>query len=175
MQKKKRPAYEAAYAALIYQERIRDILISFKYQQKTGYRRALAAILLELYQRVYSQISFDAIVPIPVHPQRIKERGYNQAKMLSQIVAKETRIDHLPQLLRREKETPPLAKLGRKERIKVLNGVFVADPTAEGLRILLIDDIFTTGATAEMCSRALLRQNAQSVHYLAVAAGRALP
>jgi ComF family protein len=169
------PSFMKGVAALPYTGSLRDVLIAYKYEQKTGYRRPLAALLVALYENYYLDIAFDAIVPVPLYPERLRERGYNQAELLSRLVAEETNLPHRPTLLTRVGGTPPLADLGRKERMKVLQGVFKAPPEAAGLHLLLVDDIYTTGATAEMCSRALLKQKAASIHYLAVAAGWALP
>jgi len=173
--RRKAPSFIKAVAALPYENDLREVLIAFKYQQKTGYRRPLAALLLDLYERYYADIPFDAIVPVPLHSERLGERGYNQAELLSRLLAEETGIAHRPEYLMRSNDTPPLAELGRKERMKVLRGAFKAQPESAGLRILLVDDIYTTGATAERCSHALCSQKAVSVHYLAVAAGWALP
>ena len=169
------PSFTAAVAALPYEGRLREILIAFKYQQRTGYRRPLAALLLEVWEQFYADIVFDAVVPVPLHSGRLYQRGYNQAELLSALLAQETGIAHQPRLLVRGEDTPPLAGLGRQERIKALRGVFAAEAAVAGQHILLIDDIFTTGATAESCSHALLRQQAASVSVLTVAAGHALP
>lgn len=162
-------------AALPYEGRLREILIAFKYQQRTGFRRPLAALLLEVLAERYAGIAFNAIVPVPLHPARLRQRGYNQAELLSQLIAKETGLPHHPEWLQRSEDTPPLAELGRGERLKTLRSVFTAVPEVAGQQLLLIDDIFTTGATAESCSRALLQQGASDVYVLAVAAGYALP
>lgn len=162
-------------AALPYEGRLREILIAFKYQQRTGFRRPLAALLLEVLAERYAGIAFNAIVPVPLHPARLRQRGYNQAELLSQLIAKETGLPHHPEWLQRSEDTPPLAELGRGERLKTLRSVFTAVPEVAGQQLLLIDDIFTTGATAESCSRALLQQGASGVYVLAVAAGYALP
>lgn len=169
------PSFSAAVAALPYEGRLREILIAFKYHQKTGYRRALAALMLQPLRECYAKKAFTAVLPVPLHPQRLRQRGYNQAELLSELIAKETGLLHQPQLLCRQEDTPPLADLGRKERLQAMSNIFAADPAADGQSILLIDDIFTTGATVESCSHALLQQGADEVAILTVAAGYALP
>lgn len=171
----RRPSFAAAAAALPYEGRLRQLLIAFKYQQRTGLRRPLAALLAEAYAGRYAGLEFDAVLPVPLHPARLRQRGYNQAELLSVLLARELELPHYPQWLRREEDTPPLAELNRRDRLHALRRVFAAAPEVRGQRILLIDDIFTTGATAESCSQALLRGGAAEVYVLAVAAGRALP
>ena len=151
------------------------LLIAFKYQQRTGLRRPMAALLAEAYAGRYAGLEFAAVLPVPLHPARLRQRGYNQAELLSVLLAHELELPHYPQWLRREEDTPPLAELNRRDRLHALRRVFAAAPEVRGQRILLIDDIFTTGATAESCSQALLRGGAAEVYVLAVAAGRALP
>ncbi|NLF79801.1 MAG: ComF family protein [Clostridia bacterium] len=171
----KQPAFSAASAALPYAGHLRQVLIAFKYEQKTGYRRPLARLLIEQYQMHCGDYACDAVTPVPLHARRLRERGYNQAELLSALFAAATGLPHHPELLSRRGETPPLAELSRRERIKALRGVFEASPGALGLRILLIDDIFTSGATLESCSRALLAAGAAEIRCLTVAAGQALP
>ena len=171
----KHPAFSAARAALPYAGQLREVLIAFKYEQKTGYRRPLAKLLVEQYRLHFASYACDAVTPVPLHAERLRERGYNQAELLSSLFAAATGLPHRPELLSRRGETPPLAELSRRERIEALRGAFEAAPAARGLRILLIDDIFTSGATAESCSRALLQAGATEIRCLTVAAGQALP
>ena len=134
----------------------------------------LGKLLANEIQTQYRQEELpQLIIPIPLHVKRLKERGYNQAQLLSEILAVELGIVHSPKLLQRRKETPALANLGRKQRVKTLKGAFIAQE-AKGLNVLLIDDIFTTGATAEMCSQALIKDKVKSVCYLSLAAGKGL-
>lgn len=166
-----KPSFKAAYAALPYEGQVRNTLLAFKYHRQTGERRALGALLMQVFGRYFTKADFDAIVPVPLHENRLSERGYNQALLLADIVSGETGIALMPQLLERQKETQPLIELGRRQRMQELKGAFAASETAAGKRILLIDDIFTTGATAELCSISLLKKAAESVCVLTVAAG----
>jgi predicted amidophosphoribosyltransferase len=103
----KHPAFNSAHAALSYAGHLREILIAFKYEEKTGYRRPLAALLDEQYRLHYSGLEFDAVVPVPLHAARLAERGYNQAELLSELLALEAGLPHCPGLLARQGETPP--------------------------------------------------------------------
>ena len=168
-----KPSFAAARAALPYEGVFRDRLLAFKYEQRTGLRRPLAALMREVWQREYAGVTFDAVVPVPLHPDRLRQRGYNQAELLAGLLAKEGGLPCAPDLLRRIKATEPLAGLDRKGRIAEMRGAFAA-AGCRGLRILLIDDIFTTGATAETAARALLKEGAAAIYVLTAAAGRDL-
>lgn len=169
------PSYQAAAAAMPYQEGIRKTLLAFKYHQQTGYRRPLAELMLRTMREKWPRQVFDAVVPVPLHTSRLQERGYNQAEMLSALIAAESGFAHQPQLLRRIRKTTPMVETTNRRRRKISPPVFAADPAVAGKRILLIDDIFTSGTTAENCTLALLEQQAAEVYLLAAAAGYALP
>jgi len=163
--------YIQARAALPYQGSLRDSLLKFKYYGATWLRRPLAAVLLDTFTENYDHINFDAIVPVPLAYTRYKKRGYNQSELLCDIIAAKTGITHFPHLLRRVKDTPPLASYDRDHRIELLNKAFFAYPVAKNKKILLIDDIYTTGATGESCAKALHMAGATDIYMLTVAAG----
>lgn len=169
--RRKQPPFVLARAALPYEGFLRHSLLSFKYLGKTGKRRALAELLLETYQREFRSYPLDCITPIPIFPGRLRQRGYNHAEMLSAILSAETRLPHRPELLRRVKETKALAKLPPRERAAELRGAFQAGADCQGLHILLLDDIYTTGATASEATNCLLSAGAATICVLTVAAG----
>ena len=169
-----KPPFRLARAALPYEGELREKLLAFKYHDRTGLRRPLAALLRMRYAQAYQDAAFDLLLPIPLPVDRLAERGYNQAELLSDLLGKELRLPHEPSLLQRKKATQPLALLSKRERERALNGAFLAAPEVSGRKILLIDDIYTTGATASAAGRALLQKGAQDVCVLTVAAGRDL-
>jgi ComF family protein len=113
----------------------------------------------------------DLVAPVPLHPRRARERGYNQAAILSGSLAKATRRPHLSALLIKRTPTHPQTGLGRRERRRNLRGTFSLAPRAvlRGRRILLVDDIYTTGCTVEECARVLRRAGARSVRVVTLA------
>lgn len=163
--------FELARAALPYRGVARERLLAFKYQSRVGLRRPLAALLLEVVAGDLAGVRFDAVIPLPLSPGRLRQRGYNQSQLLTAILSAELGLDHRPELLTRRRETRPLFELNRKQREAELKGAFQASPEAKGLRLLLVDDIYTTGATAASASRALRRAQASQVWFLTVAAG----
>jgi ComF family protein len=108
---------------------------------------------------------FDVIVPVPLHPARERERGFNQASLLAELLSKQTSIRCRP-LLQRIRYTTTQTALDRSERMENLHNAFRLRKKADvrGLRVLLIDDVLTTGSTLSECARVLKRAGAISVH-----------
>ena len=169
------PYFDQARAAGEYGGRLRENLLAFKYNGRTGLRRPLAQLLLTAFRRYYPEQSFDAVAPVPLHEKRLRERGYNQAELLTYILSRELSLPHAPHLLRRVKDTPPLSGLdNRKQRFELMRAAFDAAPDSRGRRVLLVDDIYTSGATSAAAALALRRQGAAAVYVLTVAAGHDL-
>ena len=114
-------------------------------------------------------------MPVPLHPSRLRERGYNQAAMIAQPLAKRLHLPVGPVLLVRTRPRPDKLLLSRRERWETVRGAYATRTGArvDNLRVLLIDDVFTTGATLDACSKALKEAGAKAVYGLTVA--RAMP
>jgi ComF family protein len=112
-----------------------------------------------------------AVVPVPLSRRRRRERGFNQAELISKAVAREARLPLENAILRRTKDRPPQTGLTRGDRIRNVRSVYGASlpPSLRGERLLLVDDVLTTGATAEAAARALLRAGAGAVDVLTLA------
>ena len=115
-----------------------------------------------------SALAADVVVPVPLHRQRERERGYNQAALLSQ---PRLRLPHKAVLLMRTRARPEKQILTLEERWESVRGAFATHPGSQvdNLRVLLLDDVLTTGATLDACARALLEAGAKSVVGLTVA------
>jgi len=132
-----------------------------KYNRITSLAPPLAALMYEGYEHL--RLDPDAIVPIPIHWSRRAMRGFNQAESLCQALPKDrVRLD----LVRRVRATKPQVGLDRDERRRNLVGAFRASEGAKGLRVLLVDDVSTSGHTAEECAKALIAQGAAEVGLL---------
>jgi ComF family protein len=116
------------------------------------------------------ELSFDAVVPMPLHWRKRWQRGFNQSELLAREVARKWNVP-VRRLVRRKRATAPQAGLTSAERRKNVQGAFVVKKTTRlnGMRLLLIDDVLTTGATASACARALKRAGAAQVTFLALA------
>jgi len=112
----------------------------------------------------------DCLVPVPLHPSREAERGFNQSMLLASRVSRRWGIPIVSRALRRQRPTPPQTDLDADERRRNVKGAFaVSRPGAvNGQHVLLIDDVFTTGATVSECARLLLDAGARTVGVLTV-------
>jgi ComF family protein len=113
----------------------------------------------------------DLVAPVPLHPKKVRERGFNQSEFLSSAVAAAASAHHRPKLLSKTTPTHSQTGLGRKDRRRNLRGTFSvgAAVSVTGSRVLLVDDIYTTGCTVEECARVLRRAGARSVRVLTLA------
>ncbi|MFL7794769.1 MAG: ComF family protein [Anaerolineae bacterium] len=115
----------------------------------------------------------DVIVPVPLHADRLRERGYNQAALLARELARQADLAIDEQVLVRKRATAPQVKLDANQRKENMRDAFCCpDDSLAGKRILLIDDVCTTGATLEACAAALLESGAHSVQALTLARAR---
>jgi len=157
-----------------YEGRLRNNILNFKYHNKPELHRPLALLLRDLVERRLVRQDFDLLLAVPVSEQTMERRGYNHMQLVADALASELKLNTAPKALRRIKNTRKLNKLTRAEREKELEGAFVAEAElVRGKYVLLVDDIFTTGATARACSGALLAAGSEAV-YLATLASAVL-
>lgn len=122
-----------------------------------------------------SDWAIDLLVPVPLHAERLKSRGYNQAQLLGEYVAETTMLPISPAALYRQRYTQSQVELGAQARLANVQDAFVADSAVvSGKTILLIDDVYTTGATLSACAAAALAAGARAVYGLTVTAARAI-
>jgi ComF family protein len=153
-------------AAVSYAPPIDEVIHAFKYGSRPDLCRGLASLFpveLELRDCV--------LVPVPLHPRRLAERGYNQAALLATEIARRTSASVAARALVRTRDTPHQATLSREARLRNLGDAFVArsERALADRRVLLVDDVITTGATAAACVRALAAAGAEVAGVLAVA------
>jgi len=150
------------------------LLLSFKYGGKSYIGRKIAEIMAD---RVAAEedLLVDLILPVPMHRAKQKKRGYNQAEIIAKYLAELLCTPHSGKLLLRTAKTPAMSRLRPEERRNNMENAFSIAPGAEkrieGKRILLVDDIFTTGSTADACSNTLLNAGASEVRLICFASG----
>jgi len=163
------PQYDSARSAGVYAGELRRAIQQFKFSR----RSMLAGPLADFAARVSGlgrQSGYAAIVPVPLHPQRLRSRGYNQSLLLALRLGRQWDIAVERDYLQRISWRVPQASLSRPDRRRAVMGVFVCrDRRHTGARLLLIDDVFTSGATVNECARTLKRYGAAAVDVLTVA------
>lgn len=159
----------AAYRAV---GTVREVILRFKYQREYSLRPWLGRWMRDGFRQYYSQEKWDALVPVPLHGARRRERGFNQSAEIAGWLGAKVGI-RVEEGLVRIKPTPPQARLRRVERLRNLRGALALAPGFDprGRRLLLCDDVFTTGATADACARVLKQAGAEEVAALTVARG----
>jgi ComF family protein len=167
----RRHLFERARAAVVYDDGSRGLILAFK----RGDRTDAAPIFARWMIRPGAELLSDAelLAPVPLHWSRLLARKYNQAALLALAIGRLSGVPVVPDLLLRRRPTPSLGTLGPSARSEAVRNAISVNPARavalEGRRILLIDDVHTTGATAEACIRALLGEGAAAVDLLTLA------
>lgn len=165
------PAYQRARATVRYDDVARTLVHALKYQDRTDLAPTMGRWMARAGHELLSEA--DALIPVPLHWRRSWSRRYNQSGALAGIIARETGLSVAGDALRRVRPTQQQIGLSRSERALNVQGAFKVPPekksAVQGRRIVLIDDVLTSGATVDACARALLRARAASVDVLVFA------
>jgi len=152
---------------------VRELVHRFKYQREFHLRFPLADWLVETMsdERIAAQ-TFDALVPVPLHPARLREREFNQAHVLATLTGKRLGVP-VHDCLSRVRNTTTQTRYDRTERMENLRNAFQLRQSAgvRGKHLVVLDDVFTTGSTVDECARMLIAAGAASVRAVAVARG----
>ncbi|MGI6721620.1 MAG: ComF family protein [Anaerovoracaceae bacterium] len=165
--------FDKGYTCAQYGLYERALMMDLKYRDKSYLARKIGAVMAD--RIAMEDIDVDAVVPVPVHRKRLDERGYNQAELIAAPVAERLGKPLLPQALKRIVSTSAMKDLGKWERIENARHAFAVSASGrravECRRILLVDDIYTTGATLDACAKVLLEAGACAVDVYTFAAG----
>lgn len=163
------PSFDSARAPLVYDAISAPLIRSLKFHDRyTGLRRATAMMVAALGER---KNEIDLIVPVPLHWRRLVMRRFNQSALMGYALSRALGIPCAPQALKRVRYTTPQMRLARAERLRNVRDAFAvpAGASVQGKRILLVDDVVTTGATVAACAVVLKKAGAVQVHVLALA------
>ena len=150
-------------------------LYRLKYHNKRNYGKVFARELVKQYAEDIRRWRIEEIIPVPLHPSRRRKRGFNQAETIARELSVLTGIPIRADVLFRIKKTSPQKSLGRKERQANLQGAFAVSGAWKARKnVLLIDDIYTTGATLERAAKMLRMAGAQNVYFLTVSIGQGI-
>lgn len=165
-------ALEAAVALVRSLGPVRDLIHRLKYMGAAWAARPLACLARHGLRDPRLSEGMDALVPVPLHPLRERERGYNQARLLAERLARYADLP-LAEPLRRIRRTETQTHFTRRQRMRNLRGAFEMRHNADvkGMRLVLVDDVLTTGSTLEECARVLKAAGAASVRALTAARG----
>jgi len=162
-------AFDHAWSVCLYNETAQKLLHAFKYNSKTSLSRTFVPLMIDFIDRHHIPLqAFDLISPVPLHPVRLRERGYNQSALLSLPLSRHYQLAHTEDLLIRQKATQTQTELGAKQRWTNMDGAFrIKNPTdLEGKTVVLIDDLYTTGATLNSAAEVLKAAGAARVGVL---------
>ncbi len=173
-----RRSFGIARAVGVYDQALMAVIHGFKYGEKVGMAAPLSILLLNAYHYFWHDRPMDVVVPVPLFGRRLRKRGFNQVYLAVKHWESHEWQAALPtppvierEALRRRRSTPPQTGLGRGDRMRNVKGAFEIGVSNNILnkRILLVDDVYTTGATVNECAKILLKEGAAAVDILTLA------
>ncbi len=164
---RERPLYLRAMAFGFYEGILREAIHLYKFSQIKRLVKPISALMYNL-----DVPDVDFIVPVPLTKERLKKRGFNQSLLLANNLSKKFGISLSSNLLIKVKETEYQSLLGRKDRLMSLKGAFNTKERIDNMKVIIVDDVTTTGTTLNECSRALLKAGAKEVYSIIIARAR---
>lgn len=166
-------SFVRGYPAFVYEGAIKHAIYDFKYQNQRSYAQFFALAIWKQYEETLKQLGIEAIVPVPVHKRKKRARGYNQAELLAKELGRLLEVPVYKDYLVRITNTTPQKELNDRARMKNLKSAFIMrDNTIKLKKIMLVDDIYTSGATIEACTQAIHQDEDVQVYYTSIAIGK---
>ena len=165
--------FRRAQAVGRYEGILKECIHLVKYGRKKPLNKTLSGLMIDHISNYFNLDAFDFLVPVPLHKRQRRKRGFNQAELLTENIARHFDKPAITDNLRRSRHTEPQYKLNKPERIKNMKAAFSVNRPEVfcGRSILLIDDVYTTGVTVNECARVLSKAGASSVEVLVLAHG----
>ena len=171
--RKHKRSFERVYPVFNYVEPVKSSVLAVKYKNKREYLDFYGHMLAMRIAPELRYTHLQGLVPVPVHRSKLRQRGFNQAEILADIIGKETGIKVYKNLLLRTSDTTPQKELSPVERANNIKQALSVGKIEDGLKnVLLIDDIYTTGATVEACTEVLLKAGLQKVYVGVICVGK---
>ncbi len=166
------PPWDELYFHGPYAGALRQLILGYKFNNRFERNRLLRMLGVAAFEARRGRLP-DAVVPVPLHDRRLAWRGFNQSLEIARGLARHVNRPLLTHGLRRTRNTPPQSRFGLRERQANIKGAFAADPDLiRGRRLLLVDDVYTTGATLRECAGTLKRAGCEGVDVLVLARTR---
>ena len=167
-------SFEYGFGLLRYNEFIKESLHRIKYSGRKEYLDFYGKCIAKVHKNKFKEIAPDCLVPVPIHANRLRERNYNQAEVLSEAISKELLnfgidIPVNKELIYRKKDTKVLNKLDSVDRGSELQGAFYIEDASFLDKVIIVDDIYTTGATISSMAEALKKAGVREVYFVTVA------
>ena len=151
------------YSGAIYETELLKIIRALKYHKKAEFEKILADIIIKTVKNFDIKLDNFIICPVPIHQNRMKKRKYNHMELVANSVGKALNLEVKNDILKRLKDTEPLYKLSIPERKKAIDGAFEVSKEIKGGKILLLDDIITSGTTVKELSKIMLEKGAEKI------------
>lgn len=159
--------FKEHYYIFKYEDEIRDLIIKYKFQDKSYLYKTFAKIILDNENFINNFIeNYDCIISVPIHKKRMKIRGYNQSQLIAKEIAVKCGMEFYKDVLIKNKNIVAQSTLDKLDRVKNIQGAFKVKDNIMKInnkRILIFDDIFTTGSTVNECARVLIEKGVKSV------------
>lgn len=164
--------FDGAVSVFEYNNALKESIYRFKYKNKREYGEAFAFMIAENHKKIFEYWKPDVVIPVPMHEEKKRVRGYNQAEILARETARILGVSLETDTLIRKNKTVPQKELGIKSRYSNLEGAFEALKPLDKKKVLLVDDIYTTGATFDSCARVLKSKGASKVYGTSICIGQ---
>lgn len=174
--------YKKGFALWVYDTNMKKSIAEFKFHGRQEYSDFYAEELVKKFRTEIQKIAPDVLIPIPIHKSKQIQRGYNQAEILAKGIGEKLNIPVISHLLKRDRKTLPQKQLNDKERLKNLLKAFTLSReellqyeeryNKKVRKVLLVDDIYTTGSTIEACTGILLQNGIEEVYFISICIGK---
>jgi len=165
--------YSQGVGVWAYTDEIKNSIYQFKYHNKREYGDFYGYELKNRYESIVRNWNADVLVPVPLHKSKLRKRGYNQADIIAKSFGKLLNIPVDSQLLYRKKKTLAQKELNDKERLKNLENAFmIGEKVVKYNKVIIVDDIYTTGTTIDACAKILMDAGVHKVYYISLCIGK---